>query len=47
MCRHTWTTIYSLRVCPKCGLTVSLIDGKMTHDKKLPAIVSRKRGKNK
>lgn len=43
MCRHIWKTINSVRVCPRCGLTVSLIDGKMMLDKSLPGTMSRKR----
>lgn len=47
MCRHIWQTVGKVRVCPRCGLTVSLIDGRVMHDKALPGIMSRKRGKNK
>lgn len=42
MCRHIWKTVNSVRVCPRCGLTVSLIDGKVMLDKKLPGTMSRK-----
>lgn len=43
MCRHIWQTVGKVRVCPRCGLTVSLIDGKVTHDKELPGLLQRKR----
>ena len=43
MCKHIWKNAGSLRVCPRCGLTVSLFDGKVMLDKELPRVLSRKR----
>lgn len=47
MCRHIWKTINKVRVCPRCGLTVSLIDGRVMLDRELPGTMSRKRKGNK
>ena len=47
MCRHIWQNVGKVRVCPRCGLTVSLIDGKVMLDKELPGTLNRKRGKTK
>lgn len=47
MCRHIWRTAGGVRVCPKCGMTVRLLDGKVMHDKELPGILQRKRSGNK
>lgn len=44
MCKHIWKTAGSLRVCPRCGLTVSLFDGKVMLDKALPKVLNRKKG---
>lgn len=43
MCRHIWQTVGKVRVCPRCGLTVSLIDGKVMLDKELPAVLNRRK----
>lgn len=43
MCKHIWQTIGKVRVCPLCGITVSLIDGKVMLDKALPNLLNRKR----
>lgn len=45
MCNHIWKTISGFRVCPRCGMTVRLLDGKVMLDKELPGVLSRKRGK--
>lgn len=42
MCKHIWQTVGKVRVCPRCGLTVSLIDGKVMRDKELPGLLQRK-----
>ena len=43
MCRHKWQTVLGYRVCPRCGLTIRLLDGKITIDKDLPGLLARKR----
>lgn len=43
MCKHIWKNAGSLRVCPRCGLTMSLFDGKVMIDKELPKMLSKKR----
>ena len=43
MCKHIWQTVGGLRVCPRCGLTVSLFDGKVMLDKALPGVLRKKR----
>lgn len=43
MCRHIWKTASGFRVCPKCGMTVRLLDGKVFHDKELPGMLQQKR----
>ena len=47
MCRHTWRTIEGFRACPKCGMTVRLLDGKVFHDRRLPEILNKMRKGNK
>lgn len=46
MCRHIWKTVNDVRVCPRCGLTIRTLDGKVMHDKQLAGILQRK-GKDK
>lgn len=46
MCRHIWQCVEGFRVCPRCGLTVRLLDGKIMLDKELPGVLSR-RGKGR
>lgn len=41
MCKHAWKKVYGVRVCPRCGLT--MVDGKIMIDKKLPGLLSGKR----
>ena len=43
MCKHTWKTVNDLRVCPRCGLTIRLLDGKVMYDKTLPGLLGKKR----
>lgn len=47
MCGHIWKTAGGMRVCPKCGMTVRLSDGKVMRDRALPGILQRKRGNGK
>lgn len=47
MCKHIWQTVGKVRVCPRCGLTLSLIDGKVMRDKELPGLLQRKRSGKK
>nr|MBR4281014.1 hypothetical protein [Clostridia bacterium] len=47
MCRHIWQNVGKVRVCPRCGLTVSLIDGKVMLDNELHGTLNRNRGKTK
>ena len=42
MCKHIWQTVGKVRVCTRCGLTVSLINGIVMHDRKLPGILKQK-----
>lgn len=44
MCKHIWKTINDVRVCPRCGLTVRVLDGKIMLDKYLPNIVRKGKG---
>lgn len=46
MCKHLWQNVGKVRVCLRCGLTVSLVDGRMMIDKELPGLLQRK-GKGK
>lgn len=43
MCKHIWKTINGLRICPRCGVTVRMLDGKVMLDKELPGLLSKKR----
>lgn len=37
MCNHIWKMVNDVRVCLRCGLTVSRFDGKpIAFDRKLP-----------
>lgn len=45
MCKHVWRMVNDVRVCLRCGLTISRFDGKPIFDRKLPDTV-KKGGKN-
>lgn len=42
MCRHIYKTINNVRVCQRCGVTISMIDGRVIFDRKLQNMGSRK-----
>lgn len=39
LCKHIWKKHNDVLFCSKCGLTV--VDGKMMFDKKLPSIIKK------
>lgn len=43
MCNHIWKVENDVRVCLRCGLTISRFDGKVIFDRKLPDML-KKRG---
>ena len=45
MCNHIWKIVNDVRVCVRCGITVSRIDGQIIFDRKLPDVT--KKGKRK
>ena len=42
MCGHIWKVVSGLRICPKCGMTVRMLDGKTIIDRKLPGMLAKK-----
>lgn len=46
MCGHLWIEINDIRVCKRCGMTISLIDGKVMFDRKF-ANIGHKKGRKK
>jgi len=42
MCNHLWKVANDVRVCVRCGITISRFDGNIIFDRKLPDIVKRK-----
>lgn len=42
MCGHIWRELNDVRVCLRCGITVSRIDGVVVFDRKLANIRNRK-----
>lgn len=42
MCGHLWKELNDVRVCLRCGMTVSRLDGAVVFDRKLANIKNRK-----
>lgn len=36
MCNHIWKMMNDVRVCLRCGITISIFDGRVIFDRKLP-----------
>lgn len=43
MCRHLWKVVNDVRVCLRCGMTVSRYDSKVIFDRKLKDAVQKGR----
>ena len=42
MCGHIWKEVNDIRICLRCGMAVSRIDGAVVFDRKLANIKNRK-----
>lgn len=46
MCSHLWIQINDIRVCKRCGMTISMLDGKVMFDRNF-ANAGKKKGRKR